>query len=142
MKEEFSGIERRLERLSECLKKLEPLRKRPNDDFEKDPYLRDIVERNLEVAVQCCIDIANRIISLEEMKKPLDYYGAFLLLGEANILPMAFAKNIAPMAGFRNILIHEYLSIDWNEVYKNIQRIDDLYSFADHIKKWMRKRIE
>jgi predicted nucleotidyltransferase len=39
------GIQRNLkslERLSECLKKLEPLRTCPNDDFEKDPYLDDL----------------------------------------------------------------------------------------------------
>lgn len=131
-----------MERLYECLSKLEPLQKRPSDDFAKDPYLRDIVERNLEVAAQCCIDIANRIISIERMKKPLDYYGAFLLLGEGNILPMDFAKNMAPLAGFRNILIHEYLNIDWSEVYKNLQGIGDLYSFANHIKKWIKKRIQ
>jgi len=48
MNEEFNGIERRLERLKGCLRKLEPLRTKPRDEFETDPYL--IVERNLEVA--------------------------------------------------------------------------------------------
>ncbi len=35
-----------------------------------------------------------------------------------------FAQKFAPIAGFRNILIHEYLDIDWDEVYKNLQKID------------------
>jgi uncharacterized protein YutE (UPF0331/DUF86 family) len=35
--------------------------------------LQDIVERNLEVAIQSCIDIANRIISLDDLEKPKDY---------------------------------------------------------------------
>ncbi|WP_338835599.1 DUF86 domain-containing protein [Neomoorella thermoacetica] len=76
MKSEFSGIERRLEKLSECLTKLEPLKTKSFDDFEQDPYLRDIVERNLEVAAQCCIDIANRVISIEDLEKPEDYCAA------------------------------------------------------------------
>jgi uncharacterized protein YutE (UPF0331/DUF86 family) len=54
-----------LEKLKKCLAKLEPLRNKPLDEFAADPYLQDIVERNLEVAAQCCIDIANRIISIE-----------------------------------------------------------------------------
>ena len=49
MEKEFSGIERRLEKLLECLTKLEPLKTKPFDDFEQSSYLRDIVERNLEV---------------------------------------------------------------------------------------------
>ncbi len=66
-----------MEKLLECLTKLEPLKTRSVDDFEQDSYLRDIVERNLEVAAQCCIDIANRVIALEDLEKPQDYYGAF-----------------------------------------------------------------
>jgi uncharacterized protein YutE (UPF0331/DUF86 family) len=142
MKEEFSGIERRLERLCECLTKLEPLRLKSREEFEQDTYLRDIVERNLEIAAQCCIDIANRIISLEQLPKPTDYYGALLQLGEAGILPLDFAKKIAPLAGFRNILIHEYLGINWDEVYRNLQGLEDLYLFSDHIKKWTKQRTE
>lgn len=63
MAAEFRGIERRLDELNERLARLEPLRNKPRSDFDADAYLRDIVERNLEIAAQCCIDISNRIIS-------------------------------------------------------------------------------
>ncbi len=102
--------------------------------------MQDIVERNLEVAIQSCIDIANRIISLDEIEKPKDYYGSIIKLGEENILPYNFAKKFAPVAGFRNILIHEYLDIDWDEVYKNLQNIDQFYKFKDYIKKWLSQK--
>lgn len=39
---------------------------------------------------------------------------------------MIFAQKFAPIAGFRNILIHEYLDIDWDEVYKNLQKMDQI----------------
>ena len=139
MKPEFSGVERRLERLKTCLLKLEPLKTKEKEEFLKDPYLRDIVERNLEVAAQVCIDIANRIISIEQLEKPQDYYEAILRLGEAEVLPRDFAQRLAPLAGFRNILVHEYLDISWDEVYKNLQELGDLYKFMDHVKQWLRK---
>lgn len=137
---EFSGIERRLSELSERLARLRPLVGRPRSDFDADPYLRDIVERNLEVAVQCCIDIAHRIISLEGARKPGDYYAAILQLGELGVLTPEFARRLAPMAGFRNILVHEYLVIEWDEVHRNLNRLDDLERFADHVRAWMRQR--
>jgi len=140
METEFSGIEQRLERLKKCLIKLEPFKEKSKEEFLRDEYLQDIVERNLEVAIQSCIDIANRIISLDELEKPKDYYGSIIRLGEESILPHDFAQKFAPIAGFRNILIHEYLDIDWDEVYKNLQKIDQFYKFMDYIKKWLLQR--
>lgn len=120
--------------------KLEPLKEKSREDFFQDEYLQDIVERNLEVAIQSCIDIANRIISLEQLEKPKDYYGSMIRLGEENILPYDFAQEFASITGFRNILVHEYLDIDWNEVYKNLQSIGQFYNFIDYIIKWLSDR--
>jgi uncharacterized protein YutE (UPF0331/DUF86 family) len=47
--------------------------------------------------------------------------------------------KIAPLAGFRNILIHEYLEIDWGIVFEHLQALDDLAIFIDHIKQWLKK---
>lgn len=105
-----------------------------------DPYLRDIVERNLEVAAQCCIDICHRIIALEGAQKPSSYYEAILRMGELGILSPAFARHLAPIAGLRNILIHEYLTVDWNEVYASLAKLDDLAHFADLIRTWLSNR--
>jgi uncharacterized protein YutE (UPF0331/DUF86 family) len=140
MKPEFSGIERRLDELNERLQRLEPLQAKDRSEFHHDAYLRDIVERNLEIAAQCCIDIGNRIISLEGAAKPRDYYESILRLGELDVLPADFAERLAPIAGFRNILIHEYLAVDWDEVYKNLQRIDELYRFSEYVRAWLKGR--
>ncbi len=130
MAAEFSGIERRLDELNERLARLEPLRNKPRSDFDADAYLRDIVERNLEIAAQCCIDISNRIISLEKAQKPKDYHEAIIRMGELGVLPSKFARSLAPIAGFRNILVHEYLSVDWDEVYRQLKNLDEQVRYA------------
>lgn len=140
MTAEFNGIERRLDELNERLARLTPLKDKPRHEFDQDPYLRDIVERNLEIAAQCCIDISHRIISLEQAQKPSDYYEAILSMGELGVLPPDFARNLAPIAGFRNILIHEYLSVDWDYVYRYLQNLGDLERFADLIREWLTQR--
>ena len=122
------------------MRKLEPLKTEPKGRFETDPYLKDIVERNLEVAAQACIDIANRVITVEGLEKPSDAYGAIEMLGKAAVLPIDLAHCLAPIAGFRNILVHEYLEIDWDQVLNNLQRLIDLHKFAEHVKEWMRNR--
>jgi uncharacterized protein YutE (UPF0331/DUF86 family) len=122
------------------LKKLEPFKKKSRDEILQDSYLQDIVERNLQVAAQAIIDIANRIIAIEELKKPRDYYEAVLRLGEATIIPLDFAKELAPIAGFRNILVHDYLDIDWNEVFTNLNRLDELSTYMQYIKTWLKNQ--
>jgi uncharacterized protein YutE (UPF0331/DUF86 family) len=140
MPNEFSGIERRLNELDERLARLEPLKEKKRSEFDADPYLRDIAERNLEVAAQCCLDLCHRIIVVEEARKPTDYYEAILMMGELGVLPADFARHLSPLAGFRNILIHEYLGIDWDHVYKNLQSLNDLVLFADYIRSWLSQK--
>ena len=52
-----------MEKLNVCLNKLEPFKSKEKEEILQDPYLQDIIERNLEVSAQSVIDIANRIIS-------------------------------------------------------------------------------
>jgi uncharacterized protein YutE (UPF0331/DUF86 family) len=54
-----------LDELDERLARLAPLVSRTRAEFDVDAYLHDIVERNLEVAAQCCIDVSHRVISIE-----------------------------------------------------------------------------
>ena len=138
MQTEFKGIERRLDELEDRLARLAPLKDRARSEFDEDAYLRDIAERNLEVSAQCCIDICHRVISLTGAKKPRDYYEAFIRAGEIGLAPMDFMKKIAPLSGFRNILVHEYLSVNWDEVFRNLQNIDQLKAFADHVRAWLK----
>ena len=142
MTAEFSGIERRLDELSERLARLQPLKDKARIEFDGDPYLRDIVERNLEIAAQCCIDICHRIISLEGARKPVDYYDAFLIAGELGVLPPEFARHLAPLAGFRNILVHEYLLLDWDEVYRALHNLEDMEHFAVLVAQWLQDRCK
>jgi uncharacterized protein YutE (UPF0331/DUF86 family) len=129
-----------LDELSERLTRLEPLTRRPRTAFDEDPYLRDIVERNLEIAAQCCIDICHRIIALQNAQKPASYAGAILGVGELGVLPADFARHLAPLARFRNVLVHEYVRVDWDLVYQNLQQIADLERFATLVREWLKER--
>ena len=122
------------------MKKLELFKAKEKEEILQNSYMQDIVERNLEVTAQAVIDIANRIISIEGLEKPRDYYEAILRLGETEVLPLDFAQNMAPIAGFRNILVHDYMDIDWDEVYKKLHQLNDISQFMDYVKNWMKNR--
>ena len=140
MPNEFSGIERRLDELDERLARLHPLQATARAEFAQDPYLRDIVERNLEVAAQACIDISHRIIALLGTQKPISYQDAILKMGDLSVVSVDLSRNLAPIAGFRNILVHEYVTVDWDIVYSNLQQLEDLAEFAARIRSWLRQQ--
>ena len=129
-----------MDELSARLARLEPLRSKSKAEFDADPYLRDIAERNLEVAAQCVLDISHRLISLAGGPRPRDYYEAILRLGELGVLPPDFAAHLAPLAGFRNILVHEYLEVDWQEVYRNLQQIERSGPIRRLVREWLRQQ--
>lgn len=72
------------------------------------------------------------------MKKPEKLQDIFLILGENSILPKQFAKKVAKMAGFRNILVHGYSDIDENLVYDSLtQGLTDFEDFIKYILKFL-----
>jgi len=142
MPNEFSGIERRLDELDERLARLRPLQAPARAEFAQDPYLRDIVERNLEAAARACVDISHRIIALLGTQKPVSYQDAILKTGDLTVVPVDLSRNLAPIAGFRNVLVHEYVAVDWDIVYGNLQQLEDLAGFAEHIRSWLRRQEE
>jgi uncharacterized protein YutE (UPF0331/DUF86 family) len=71
------------------------------------PVDRDIIHRKLEKIA------ANLHLLVQTGRSaPDDLYTSFIALGEAGVLDPAFASRIAPSAGLRNRLVHEYDQID------------------------------
>lgn len=62
-------------------------------------------------------------------------------MGELGVIPLDFARRLAPIAGFRNILIHEYLNVDWGIVYSSLQDLGDLEHFSALIQQWLAQRL-
>lgn len=52
---------------------------------------------------------------------PADYYESFVRLGTLQVLPPDFARHLAPCAGLRNRIVHEYDDIDAARVYEALQ---------------------
>lgn len=131
-------IATRLGRLREYLQFLKRLRRYPLSRFVDDPIIRGSAERYLHLAIECCLDLGNHVIADRALRQPQDYKDVFLILGEAKILPAAFAKRIAPMGGFRNILVHDYLRVDPAIVHQVIStRLMDLERFARAFAKYL-----
>jgi uncharacterized protein YutE (UPF0331/DUF86 family) len=132
------AIAARLRRLDECVAELRQLRPGTLQDYLASRRLRSNCERELQVAIQCALDIGNHVIAEENLTAPEDQADIFHILGAFGILPPPFAERIVPMAGFRNILVLDYLRIDDARVYSILtQALTDLEEFARHVQAWL-----
>lgn len=84
------------------------------------------------------MDIAAHIIANSTMRKPKDNKDLFRVLAEHSIITQPLAQNLGGMAGFRNVLAHEYLDVDQGIVYENLQHdLADLTQFQRAIIAWL-----
>lgn len=64
-------------------------------------------------------------------RKPENNKDIFLVLYENNILHEKIKKNLCNMAGFRNILVHDYMKLDRGVVYDIINsNLKDIEEFV------------
>ena len=127
---------RRLVKLREYVRLLEILGKHSEEKFLKDPFLYGNAERYLQLSIQCLLDIGNHIVAEKKLGTPADYTEIIRILGNSGIIPNELVDRILPMAGLRNILVHDYLEIDRTQIYRMIrEQLGNFEIFAAHIGK-------
>lgn len=105
------------------------------DQFQSDWGLRKIVERSLQVMIEVMIDVAERIIARKDIvpqKTAAETMKKLRVLGIINN-DEAYIK----MVRFRNLVVHNYDSIDAGILYAIVQNnLSDFKCFVDEIKKY------
>lgn len=102
-----------------------------------DPELQWAVERGLVICAQNGLDIAAHITASAGIDSG-DYASSIDGLAPLGVLPAAFASQLRPLAEFRNVLVHAYLTVDPLQVHQVLtQRIPELRAFAAHIEHYL-----
>ena len=131
-------LEKKIMTVQERVKRLEQISRNLSElhDYQMSPDIKDIAERNLQVAIEACLDIAKIIISTNDLPEPKDNKGVFTVLAEAGILSKKTLQFLVPMAGTRNILVHGYDKVEDSIVFSVIkQHLDNFAEYLREIKK-------
>lgn len=102
-----------------------------------------LVERLLERIITRAIDINRHIIA--EVGPHLDpvtkYRETFLRLAELGVYQKEFGERLAPSAGFRNALVHDYNNIDPKILQKSIgEAIEEYNEYGKYILNFLDKQ--
>jgi len=133
-----------LKRLNQYLVSLKEIAAEEKEKFAEDNILIPATERYLQLAIETCINIGNRILSLEQfntpVKTPESYADIFKELAKIGFIEHDFSKKLIHMAKFRNRLVHLYWHIDSEEVYKILQNdLPDLEKFMKLTSNYLKK---
>jgi uncharacterized protein YutE (UPF0331/DUF86 family) len=110
----------------------------PEDAFRSDKHKIGSAKYHFIVAIECCIDIANHIISSENYRFPGDNAESFVVLIEQGILSADKKTSFQGMARFRNRLVHLYWNVEDELVYQYLQtHLQDFPFFAESVSRFV-----
>lgn len=99
------------------------------------------VLHGLQIAVQHVLDIGTHILSAENLASPADYADVIVELGRNRIIPLEFAEKIKNMAGFRNLLVHGYIELNPDRVFRLVHAdLEDFRRFSTYIYTYLQEK--
>lgn len=104
--------------------------------FTIDPVYKGALLYYLFLMADTCIALAEMIIKERELRPPQSYSDAFDILGDHEILNKEFAYSFAKIAGFRNLLAHDYEKVDAQKICQDIlKKLPDVKTFLQQVEK-------
>lgn len=90
------------------------------EEYKKIEKMRSC-ERLLQLSIECLIDICKLLVSGLKLGIPSDENDLFQKLMNQNTLPPDIVSLLQGMRAFRNILVHEYATVDDALVFRKIK---------------------
>lgn len=131
---------RYLEALDRLLADWRGLAGAPASRLEADRALAQRVCYVLLASIQTGLDLANLAIAERGLPRPDSYREAFEILERHGLLrSRRAAATLRELAGFRNLLVHHYVKLDWREVGRNLKRgLPALAALRKEAARWTR----
>ncbi len=104
------------------------------DKFREDHFAQDSALLNIQRACEQAVDLANHVVKLRKLGVPNEARDSFEFLFRAKIIDQNLSEKMKKMIGFRNIVVHDYQSINIDiAISVIVKSLDDLLEFCDVI---------
>lgn len=132
------SIRAKLLKLEEVISELKDLRRLGEETFRSSRAQMWSVERGLQLGAEILLDIGAHILSAQYGISPADYKDILEQLGQQGLLNKDLKNRLKGVAGFRNILVHDYIRLDPEKVLEALhQAPEDFSDFALAIRDWL-----
>jgi uncharacterized protein YutE (UPF0331/DUF86 family) len=120
--------------IADSVTRLERIRDLPLDQFPADRDTQDIACYRLLVAIEAALALCYHVSARRLREAPEDYASCFTALERTSVIPADLADRLRRMARFRNLLVHVYWRIAYEQVYEILQhQLGDLSEFSRRV---------
>jgi uncharacterized protein YutE (UPF0331/DUF86 family) len=111
------------------------------DNLAKDQISLGAAKYYLQISVECCINVANHVISRQGLRTPETYAESFTILAENGVIDAEFCATAHKMVRMRNRLVHLYWEVDADILYDTLRyNLADFDRFKDYVYRYMQAR--
>jgi uncharacterized protein YutE (UPF0331/DUF86 family) len=131
-------IEARLARMRESVDRIRKARAECAERLAVPPDAVPTLLRELQVALQACIDAGADVLIARNGDVPETYTQAFDKLGEVGILPVPLCRRLHRVAELRNRLVFRYLDEDEPaRLLDDLTVLDEIEAFTGKITEYL-----
>ena len=125
----------RIENLEENIASLKELKVKISlDDVKKNKFDEWALRYGIFESIQIIIDITCHIGTKYNLGTSKTYVECIEKLEKFDYISAQLAKSLIGAIGLRNMLIHEYVRIDIEQLYSFLEYIDDFSEFVGAVK--------
>lgn len=137
---DIAVIQRKLGVIQRAIQALEGADLRDADRYRADLWLRKGTERFLQEAIEASLDAASHLVVRAGRPAPADFYSSFFELAGIGAIDSDLATALAPAAGLRNRLVHEYDDLDDNIILQSTANALELFPrFVAQVQAYLRR---
>lgn len=131
----------KMQALDEYLNYLTELKKIEKRTFLNDFHVFGLVEHYLHLSIEAVLDIAKLIIIAYRFPRPEEPQDALRILHDQKIISGKLYNELSGIAGFRNVLIHEYEKVNRQIVFVYLHHnLNQFKDFKRQILRFLARR--
>jgi len=96
---------------------------RPLDEVRGSPVLSRLLERGYQLIVEALVDVARHLVSSMGWGPCFTARDYIVELAERGVIPRELAEELVKRIRLRNIIVHRYLDVDYEELYSDAPKL-------------------
>ena len=135
------GLLRRIKRFEKAITRLRMLKERyPLDSILFDEDALDVLENNTRIVIEALLDVGRFIIASQGWEEPSSYKEIAHILKAHGVLGHDEARLLSGLAGLRNVIVHIYAEIDYEELASILGLLDSVEALMSRLLGFIEER--
>lgn len=135
-------IASKIDELDGYIKEIDTIKPATLEEYNSSIEKKRACERTMQLTLEVMIDISHILVSELKLGLPPDEDALFDKLKQKGVLSDQVSTTCKEMKGFRNILVHKYGEVKDEEVFENLQKLNDFEKFKEEVLAFLKNYVE